>query len=219
MNIVLTGLQRIKYLKRFYPIDHIACGEIKTGDAVPSAKVLAIVKRNGRNWLDRFHWGLVPYWVKDPSTGKGLINARAETVAEKPSFRGAFKAQRCLIPARGFYEWTKLDGAKKAVFIELPDAEPFAFAGLWNVRKTAQADHKSCAMITTRASTSIRPVHHRMPVVLKPEVYDQWLDPRNQDTNSLKQILKKSILTEFICDIQAQSAKTRHRQLSLLLHF
>ena len=216
MSIAFTGLQRIEYFKRFYPIDQIVCDEIKTGDALPSAEVLVIVNRNGKNWLDRFHWGLLPYWAKDPSTSKGLINARAETVAEKPSFRRAFKTQRCLIPARGFYESTKLDNAKKAVFIELPDAEPFAFAGLWDVRRTGQADHKSCAMITTQASISIRPVHHRMPVVLKPEAYNDWLDPLNQGLGRLKQILKTSILTEFKCDRQESSAKNRHRQLSLL---
>jgi putative SOS response-associated peptidase YedK len=108
MSIVFTGLQRIEYFKRFYPIDHIAGDEIKTGDAVPSGEILVIVNSYGKNWLDKFHWGLVPYWAKDPSTGNGLINARTETVAEKPSFRRAFKSQRCLIPACGFYEWTDL---------------------------------------------------------------------------------------------------------------
>ena len=216
MSIAFTGLQRIEFFKRFYPIDQIVCDDIKTGDALPSAQVLVIVNRNGKNSLDKFHWGLVPYWAKNPSTGKGLINARAETVAEKPSFRRAFKTQRCLIPARGFYEWTKLGNAKKAVYIELPGAVPFAFAGLWDGRKTAQVEHKSCAMITTRASISIRSVHHRMPVVLKPEAYNDWLDPLNQEINGIKLILKTSIHTEFICDMRETSAKSRHRQLSLL---
>jgi putative SOS response-associated peptidase YedK len=219
MNLAFTGLQRGEYFKKFYPIDHIACDKISRKRAKPPHEVLVIVNRNGKNWLDRFHWGLVPDWAKDTSVGMRLINARLETVAEKPSFRRAFKRQRCLIPAQGFYEWAKLKNAKRAVYIQLPTGKPFAFAGIWEVwrkEKSIHTEYKSCAIITTRASASIRPIHHRMPIILKPEAYAAWLDPRNQDAVSLNQILKASTLTEFINDMPEASPKARHQQLSLL---
>jgi putative SOS response-associated peptidase YedK len=122
-------------------------------------------------------WGLVPSWAKDGAAGPPLINARAETVASKPSFRDAFKRRRCLIPADGFYEWRVMpDGAKQPYRIALADNGLFAFAGIWEQwRSDAGGDRDTCAIITTEANDRVRPIHHRMPVILAPEDYDIWL--------------------------------------------
>jgi putative SOS response-associated peptidase YedK len=115
--------------------------------------------------LVALQWGLVPSWSKD---GKGFINARSETAAEKPTFRSAFKKRRCLIPADGFYEWQKTTEAKKQpYFIRMRDTEPFAFAGLW--------EGETCAILTTEANSLMRPIHDRMPVIVAPEDYQRWL--------------------------------------------
>ncbi|UCE55826.1 MAG: SOS response-associated peptidase, partial [Desulfobacterales bacterium] len=126
---------------------------------------------------------------------------RAETVAEKPSFRNAFKKRRCLIIADGFYEWKGEKGRKQPMFITLPDRKPFAFAGLWEVwNKKDEPDsiYKSCTIVTTEASKSIRDIHHRMPVILKPDVYEPWLNPENQEIVGLKNILAHGIQTELV---------------------
>jgi putative SOS response-associated peptidase YedK len=137
--------------------------------------------------LEKLHWGLVPFWAKDISIGNKLINARAETIASKPSFRNAFKKRRCLIPADGFYEWKGPKGQKLPMLITLPESKPFAFAGLWetwNKKDDQDTIYKSCTIITTEASDSVREIHHRMPAILKPEMYESWLDPLNQNINS-----------------------------------
>ena len=219
MSITFTGIRRTEYLKKFYPIDHITGGNITPVGVAPTREMQVIVKRDGFNWLDRFHWGLVPSWAKSTRVGNRLINARAETVAEKPSFREAFRRRRCLIPAEGFYEWLQQKNSRIAVYFELPNGNPFAFAGLWDVwqrRNKAPTEYRSCTIITIRARGSVREIHHRMPAVLKPEVYDTWLDPQNQDITILKRILKTDLITEFISDFTPPTGKARHQQLSLL---
>jgi putative SOS response-associated peptidase YedK len=121
-------------------------------------------------------------------------------VAAKPSFRSAFRRRRCLILADGFYEWTGPKGRKQPMFITLPGEEPFAFAGLWeNWRRPGEnaPAYQSCTIITTAASPSLTPVHHRMPAVLKPEAYGAWLDPQRSDTQTLTRLLRQRIETEF----------------------
>jgi putative SOS response-associated peptidase YedK len=128
--------------------------------------------------LEKLHWGLVPHWAKDISTGYKMINARVETVSSKPSFRDAFKKRRCLILADGFYEWKGEKGQKQPFFITLPDEKPFAFAGLWETwrDKDKQEDsYRSCTIITREASESLKDIHDRMPSVLNPDSYDAWL--------------------------------------------
>ncbi|MCP4627412.1 MAG: SOS response-associated peptidase, partial [bacterium] len=120
--------------------------------------------------------------------------------AEKPAFRAAFKYRRCLIPADGFYEWTGQVGKKQPVFITLPERKPFAFAGLWETwqnKNEANSIYKSCTIITTRASDTFRAVHHRMPAILEPRVYDTWLDPENHNAAALGKVLKSEIITEL----------------------
>jgi putative SOS response-associated peptidase YedK len=125
-------------------------------------------------------WGLIPSWAKDPSIGARMINARAETLAEKPAFRSAFRKRRCLVAADGFYEWQKRGvGPKQPYRIARRDGGPFAFAGLWERwRDPAEGrDVESCTIVTTGANELLSPIHHRMPVILAPASYGLWLDP------------------------------------------
>lgn len=129
--------------------------------------------------LVMMRWGLVPAWSKDAAIGSRMINARAETVAEKPSFRSAYKSRRCLIPADGFYEWRKLEGGPKQPYrITLAGGAPFAFAGLWEQWEKAPDGKalETCTIITTAANPFVRPIHHRMPVILDGVGHDAWLD-------------------------------------------
>ena len=127
--------------------------------------------------LSMFRWGLVPFWAKDPSIGNRMINARAETVAEKPSFRAAYRHRRCLLLADGFYEWKKEGAGKVPYFISLASGEPFAFAGLWESWQSKETEEviQSTTLITTAANEFISTVHHRMPVILQPDTADRWL--------------------------------------------
>lgn len=145
----------------------------------PTQDVLAI--RAGdttRAWEPAWlRWGLVPSWAKDEKMGAQLINARSETIAEKPSFRTAFKQRRCLIVADGFYEWQKFGRAKQPFHIRRRDGQPFAFAGLWERWRGGDGKLESCTIITTAANELLRPLHERMPVILVPNDYGQWLAP------------------------------------------
>jgi putative SOS response-associated peptidase YedK len=139
-------------------------------------------------WLK---WGLVPSWAKDPRTGNSLINARAESVAEKPAFRAAFRRRRCLVLADGFYEWQRTGPKKQPYFIRLADDRPFAFAGLWEFWEGL--DHSSletCTLITTGPNELMAPIHNRMPVILSPDNYDRWLDPAVQQPEQLQPLLR-----------------------------
>ena len=126
-------------------------------------------------------WGLIPSWAKDPKIGSRLINARAETVIEKPSFRAAFKRRRCLVLADGFYEWQKLDGKKQPIFIHMAEKRPFALAGLWESWHSPDGGVlDTCTILTTTPNELMAPIHNRMPVILEPEDYDTWLYPGDQ---------------------------------------
>lgn len=121
-------------------------------------------------------WGLIPSWAKDPSIGAKMINARAETITEKPSFRAAFRRRRCLIPADSFYEWKTLEGGKQAFRITFDDGEPFAFAAVWEDWQGADGSEiESCSIVTTDAAPAIEDIHHRMPVILDPGAFETWL--------------------------------------------
>jgi len=133
---------------------------------------------------------LIPSWAKDPVIGSRMINARAESLAEKPSFRSAFRRRRCLVLADGFYEWRK-DGARKTpMYIKLASGRPFAFAGLWeNWFSPDGSNILSCTIITTQPNTLMEPIHNRMPVILPPEAYPVWLSPSEQDPARLSALL------------------------------
>lgn len=141
-------------------------------------------------------WGLIPSWAKDPAIGSRMINARAESVADKPSFRAAFRRRRCLVAADGFYEWQKRNGAKQPYCVARADGAPFAFAGLWErweggAESPAQVPAiESCTIVTTAANECVAPIHDRMPVILAASDYALWLDPRVADRVILEALLR-----------------------------
>ncbi len=139
-------------------------------------------------WL---RWGLIPSWAKDPAIGNRMINARAETVAEKPAYRAAFRRRRCLVAADGFYEWQRTGGRKQPHFIRLRDDRPFAFAGLWEAWEGADHSYvESCTLLTTEPNELMRPIHNRMPVILAEGDYERWLDPAVQKPEPLVPLLR-----------------------------
>jgi len=158
----------------------------------PTQPILAI-PNDTKNKADFFVWGLIPAWAKDPSMGSRLINARAETLAEKPSFRGAFKYKRCLMLADGFYEWKSQPGTKTKIphFIFLKSRQPFAFAGLWDEWHAPDGGSvRSAVIITTAPNELMAPIHDRMPVILSPRDYAEWLDASPRAPESLILLLK-----------------------------
>ncbi|MBC1241835.1 SOS response-associated peptidase [Nostoc sp. 2RC] len=159
----------------------------------PTQKV-AIVLQNPESKKREFqqlHWGLIPSWAKDPGIGAKTINARAETVAEKPAFRSAFKHRRCLVLADGFYEWQRQQGKKQPFYFRLQDGQPFAFAGLWERwQSPSNEEITSCTILTTAANELLQPIHERMPVILDPQDYDLWLDSQVQTPQTLQQLLR-----------------------------
>jgi putative SOS response-associated peptidase YedK len=142
--------------------------------------------------LKMLHWGLIPSWAKDSKMGSKLINARAETVAEKPSFRSAFRQRRCLVLADGFYEWQQQeDKQKQPFYFRMSDEHPFAFAGLWEhwEDKDTGKTIESCTLLTTEPNELMQSVHNRMPVILEPKNYDIWLDPEVKNPELLQPFL------------------------------
>lgn len=156
----------------------------------PSSPVLACrTDAEGGREMVLLRWGLVPSWAKDPKTGYRMINARAETVAQKPAYRTAFKRRRCLIAADGFYEWRPAGARKQPYFMRLKDGEPFAFAGLWEHWQHEDQSIESCTIIVTDANALVATVHERMPVILPPQHYAQWLDPAEHEPARLLPLL------------------------------
>ena len=169
-------------------------------NVAPTQSVHAVVDDDEDRWLDLFHWGLVPFWAKGPEIGSRMINARAETLTEKNSFKRPFARQRCIIPADGFYEWTQVAGQKKKqpVFLRPADESIFAFAALWDVwLDPARVDGEgrplelhSCTVITCPPNEAVATVHDRMPVLLPPSAWDEWLDRSNRDVGALQRLLE-----------------------------
>src|SRR5262245_39616756 len=142
-----------------------------------SPNILVIVRQKGINECSLMHWGLIPHWAADPSIGNSMINARAETLTELPSFKSLANGGRCIIPADGFYEWRKEGKRKVPMWVHLKTKEPFGLAGLWDVwRKPDGKRVESFTIITTEPNEMLRPIHNRMPVILRPEDEEQWLD-------------------------------------------
>jgi putative SOS response-associated peptidase YedK len=171
-------------------------------NVAPTQEIPVIVIHEDGRHIKKRHWGLVPFWAKDISIGSGMINARVETVTSKPAFRAALKQRRCLIPADGFYEWKGKAGNKQPYYFQLPSGEPFAFAGLYEIWEDKEAPpeagpYKSCTIITTDASESVKDVHNRMPLILKPEAYDAWLDPGNKEPAKIEELLKTAYVKEL----------------------
>jgi putative SOS response-associated peptidase YedK len=158
----------------------------------PSQMIDVVFEPETERIISQLKWGLVPSWAKDSEIGNRMINARAETLTEKPSFREAFRSRRCIIPASGFYEWQKTNrGAKQPFYFYLKEKEVFGFAGLWEswIDKATGEELETCTIITTEANEVLKPVHERMPVILKAENYDEWLDAKEKNTVKLHKLL------------------------------
>lgn len=195
--VLLTDLSRILTT---FEIGEVACEYRRSNNIYPGQQIAAVI-REGVNRLVEFRWGLIPSWAKDSSIGKGLINARAETVAEKPIFRNAFIKRRCLVIADGFYEWQKTDGpAKKPWFIHLRSGDPCGFAGLYETwTPPAGRPVHSCTIITTKANPALATIHERMPVIVPKAAHAVWLDPENQQREQLRSILVPYPAADMAC--------------------
>ncbi len=159
-------------------------------NVAPTQGVLTVVAENEARRAVRMRWGLIPSWAREASIGSRMINARAETVAEKPSFRTALRRRRCLVLADGFYEWRRTSAGKRPMRITNASGEPFAFAGLWDTWRDPQDETvTSCTIITTRANDLLRPIHDRMPVILQRDQEDLWLDHDVREPDALHEVL------------------------------
>lgn len=203
-------------------------------NTAPTTDVFVVYSDGSTRKLDTFHWGLVPSWAKDIKIGNRLINARAETVAEKPSFRSAFKKRRCILPADGFYEWNKPEGAKRKQpwYIHRPDGEPYAFAGLWEEwtgTLPSAADEetageggagreftvRSSTIITGDANEKMAELHNRMPVILPASAWSEWLDPHT-DPARLKKLLvpaPESLITFHPVSTEVNNVRNKGERL------
>jgi len=169
-----------KILAMLYGLDLRADFELRPRyNIAPSQKVLTLrlSPENGEKELTELKWGFVPFWADDPAIGNRMINARAETAAEKPSFRNALKKRRLLVPASGFYEWKSEDGKKQPFFIYRRDEKPFSFAGLWERWDKGSDPLESFTILTTEPNSLLSDLHNRMPVIIRAEDYSAWLNP------------------------------------------
>ncbi len=170
----------------------------------PTQPLGVIINQSGRQFR-LMSWGLIPSWSKDPNASKRLINARLETAHEKPSFRTAFRHRRCLIPADGFYEWKRIDQQKQPFYFQLQNQPLFAFAGLWDTWQEIE----TCTILTQSANEDIQPIHHRMPVIIHPDFYEQWLDPwtqQNQQVHDLLEVMPDLNIEVFPVSSQVNNA-------------
>jgi putative SOS response-associated peptidase YedK len=165
----------------------------------PTQKILGISQESSEREAKTFKWGLVPSWAKDESMGARLINARSETVSEKPAFREAFKRRRLIIPVDGYYEWQKTGGRKQPYYYTMQDERPFGFAGLWDRWKSPEGEVlETCTILTTEANNKAKEIHDRMPVILHAEDYDLWLGEDIRKLDLLKELLRPYPSTEMI---------------------
>ncbi len=159
-------------------------------NVAPTQPIAVVRLINGQRQFALMRWGLMPSWVKDPKAFTLLINARGESVMEKPAFRNAMKRRRCLIPADGFYEWKALPGRKQPFYIRAKDGALFAFAGLWETWTGPNGEElDTAAIVTTRANAALSDIHDRMPVVVPPDAYDLWLDCGNVDETTASRLI------------------------------
>jgi putative SOS response-associated peptidase YedK len=167
---------------------------------VAPTQQVAVVRSDdaARRELMNMRWGLVPFWAKDVAIGNRMINARCETVADKPAFRAAFRQRRCLVVADGYYEWKKIGSKKQPYWIRMEDERPFGMAGLWETwREPQDTDDRqrtqpllSCTVITTDANDLTRDLHDRMPVLLEPDAWDLWLDATVEEVDAVQALLR-----------------------------
>jgi len=162
-------------------------------NVAPSLHMPVIVQQGHQRKIDKYRWGLIPFWAKEINSGYSMINARAESLEQKKSYARPFKSKRCVVPVSGFYEWKKSNGEKIPHYITQKSSDLMNFAGLyeeWKPQKEGESPINSFTIITTDANDLVSELHHRMPAMLLDEELDIWLDPNNQDTNSLKDLLR-----------------------------
>lgn len=181
-------------LARFFMVDERkADGLPPNYNVAPTDRVYAVTEYRDERLLVSFQWGLVPSWAGDPRVGNRHINARAETVADKPAFKAAFQRRRCLIPADGFYEWQEREQGKVPHFIHAAGGTPLALAGLWELWRDPEdlegEPLLTCTIITTEASPELKELHERMPVMLEPKHWEPWLDSDFDDREALRRLL------------------------------
>lgn len=179
----------------------------------PAQDILSIRRTDEGREAALLKWGLVPSWAKDVSIGAKLINARSETITEKPSFREAFKRRRCIIPADGFYEWQRRGGTKQPYFFLMRDEHPFGFAGLWEKWRDADGQAlETCTILTTEANEVLKPVHDRMPVILHPGDYELWLGGDVRELDLVKELLRPYPGEEMVGYPVSTSINSPHNQ-------
>lgn len=217
-------------------VEQFLVEEVKVDDVeanfnvAPTNEIMAVAaSTEGVRRLGTFKWGLVPTWAKDPSIGNRMINLRADTVSEKPSFRRLLAKHRCIIPVDGFYEWKDMGKGRKKqpFFIRSRDGTTLALAGLWEAWKDKEAPAeddsawlRTCTIITTTPNGLLAPIHDRMPVVMPPESWDTWLDRGNTDTDELAALLKPApddLLELFPVGTQVNNVRNNGEELVLPL--
>ena len=192
-----TSTTRPADLAAYFQVDEVVSDDLgERFNVAPTDPVYGVAVSNDGavRRLGTFRWGLVPFWAKDLSVGSRMINARAESVLEKPAFRRPLERRRCIIPADGFYEWEPVPGTKRKQpwYVRRRDGDVLSFAGLWDVWYPGEGPEGrvvSCAIVTTEANDAVRPIHDRMPVVLPPDAWEQWLDPGFGNVDVLHQLL------------------------------
>ena len=180
-------------IQQVFPWLEIPPDSISARYNIAPSQPIPVIPNTGENKLDYFIWGLIPFWAKDSKIGSRMINARSETLEEKPSFRTPFRHKRCLILADGFYEWASVANQKRKIphYIQLESKMPFAFAGLWEEWNASDGSLlRTAAIITTDSNPIIAPIHNRMPVILPIKTHDIWLDSKITNPDDLKPLLK-----------------------------
>ncbi|WP_264804600.1 SOS response-associated peptidase [Cytobacillus sp. NCCP-133] len=184
-----TLTETINNLQRVFEFEYFGGEIVPRYNIAPSQNILTVMN-NGKQRIGRqMKWGLVPFWAKDEKIGYKMINARAEGIDSKPSFKTPFKRKRCLILADGFYEWKKTEEGKQPYRFILKNEKPFAFAGVWDTWNNGDHSLMSCTIITTEPNEVTEEVHDRMPVILNEGDYNDWLNPNFTDVEYLKSLL------------------------------
>ncbi|MDP8954433.1 MAG: SOS response-associated peptidase [Actinomycetota bacterium] len=190
-----TSITPVEELAGYFGVEEVVADDLGPRyNVAPTDAIYAVARRGDGLRLGALRWGLVPPWADDVRVGARLINARAESVADKPAFRQAFARRRCLLPADGFYEWQRAEAASSGQpwYVRRGDGQPLALAGLWETWRPQGRDEDrvvSATIVTTVANRSLAPIHHRMPVVLAADAWPFWLDPANHDIDALLRLL------------------------------
>ncbi len=188
--------------------------DVPNFNVCPTVQIHTVTSDGGARRLRPMRWGFLPHWYKTPSGGPLLINARAETIAEKPAFRSACRERRCLIPATGFYEWTK-DGEGKRLpwYIHGRDQEVLAFAGVWQIWDKSEEPLTTCAIVTTGANETMSSIHHRMPVILGADDWAKWLGEDGKGAATLMKAGPENALNFYRVDPAVNSNRARGAEL------